>query len=404
MMFQDQLFVKETKLMIRHRLLRRAREIEKAKRTRRKPHLRLRERYKRLTESPLDRLSKEFKEVEQSLYIGLCGIRKEMKDVIYTLNSGLCEIEQHFVTFETPIESAAEKIARSFENFDKSKDILSKELQEEYHAELKKLVNELRSYAGQLVETNYIQIERSTKLEKNIYDLSTLTVLLNDTIKLLGALIRVDNKRMRGLLTGQPANDRNPAARKGIRNFFGRIWGWFFKKAPQEREAEAAGNKKSDAAPDTVLGFPEGLLTEFTRQYKSSNENFERLFNSVTGSLSQVSEHICNQSEINRALLRSMGKLSDGINSMSESFKVLEKVVQPEEEKVEHHAAEQFEERIDKMDLLIDQLSEGFQGLKDQNELLVKKIKIMSDHLKLLSKPKKTKRRGYLRKTLRDSR
>ncbi|MGD2087180.1 MAG: hypothetical protein PVH61_13435 [Candidatus Aminicenantes bacterium] len=377
------------------------RQINKAKRTRRKSHLKSRERHKWLIDSPVDRLSKEFKDVEQSLYIGLCGIRKELKEVAYTLNNGLGSIDQHFTAFETPIESAAEKIAGSFENFDKSKDILSKELREEYHAELKKLVVELRGYAHQLVETNNIQIERSTKLEKNICDLSTLTVLLNDTIKLLGALIRMDNRGKRTLLTVQAANECKPAVRKGIGNFFRRIWRWFFKKAAREPEAEATGNKNNDEAPDTILGFPEELLKEFTSQYKSSNENFEKLFNSINGSLSQVKEHIHNQSEIDRALLRKMEKVVDGINSMTESFKVQEKADQPgeEKEKVEEHAAEQSEDRIDKMDLLIDLLSEGFQGLKDQNKLMVKKIKIISDqHLKLLSKFGNTKRKIRLRK------
>jgi uncharacterized phage infection (PIP) family protein YhgE len=400
MIFQDQLLVKETKFMIRQSFFR---EINKARRLRRKSHLKLREKYKWLIDSPVDRLSNEFKEVEQSLYTGLRGIRQELKNVTSTLDSGLVAINQHFTKFETPIEKAAEKISRSFENFDKSKDILGKELRKEYHDELKMLVDELSGYVGELVTTNEIQIERSTKLEENIDKLSKRTDLLNETINLLGVLARVPNQGKGAMMTGQPANDgKPPAGRKGIINFFRRIWRWFFGKSSREREAEAIDNKKSDEASDTILGFPEELITEFTKQYKSTNENFEKLFNHVNGSLSQVTEHIRDQSEINRALLRRIDKLSGGIDSMSESFKELkdslEKVVQPGEEKAEEHAAEQPGDRIDKMDLLIKQLSEGFQGLRDQNVLLGKKIKIMADHLKLLSKPKKSKIRGHLNK------
>lgn len=355
--------VKETKIMIRPSLLRRAREIEKAKRKKRKSHLKLREKFKWLINPPLERLSKEFKEVQQSLYIGLSGIRKELKDAVYTLNSGLWAIDQHFVTFETPIEKAAEKIARSFENFDKSKDILSKELRKEYHDELKILVEELSSYAGELVTTNDIQIKRSAKLEKDINDLSKLSVLLSDTLKIFGAMARKTDKK-------------------------------------QKNKGE---NQKDE---DFILGFSEELLKEFTGQYKSSNENFERLFNHVNGSLSKVTEYIQNQFESDRSLKRSIDELNGGIKSINESFKVLEKIVQHEEEKEKaaDQAAEQSEERIDKMDSLIELLSEGFQVLKDQNKLLVKKINIMSDHLKKLSKPKKTKIKSHLIKNFRDSR
>lgn len=351
--------------MIRQSWLRRKLYNEKIG-AKRRPHIKVRQRFKWLIETRADCLKKEFREIELSHKIGLSDIRRELTIIGSILHSGLSAICKNFTTFDTPLKHAADHIARCFENFDKRKDSLSKELREEYHGELKKLVGELRSYAKQLVETNYIQIERSTNLEKNIYDLSKLSVLLSDTLKILGAMVRKTDKKQKD---------------KG----------------------------EMQQVEESIFGFPEELLKEFTGQYKNSNENFERLFTSVTGSLSQVSDHIRDQSEINRALLRNIGKLSEGVSSMSESFKKWEKVVQIEESKTKkekpvEQGAVQPDQRIDKKELLIDMLSKGFQGLKDQDERLVNQIKRMSDHLKILSKPKKAKKRSAIRKTVSDSR
>jgi len=268
----------------------------------------------------------------------------KMETIAFTLDVGLTDIARRFTTFDVPIEDAAQQISRTFENFDKRTGSIARELRDEFITQNKTIVDKLgnlltglENYASQLLVTNRFQLQKSKTLEENLANVSTLIHSLNESIKILEKILQ-----------------------------------------PKKKKGE-----------DRIVEITNESLTEFSRQYGLINRNLEELFKNTGSILSQVSGNIQRQSQLNQALVKNTTYLCDNIFSMKGSFEVMEKamerVIKSEEQMAEQ--SKQFTQFSQKVDSVMTQLLEGFQGVKDQNKLLVKQNKILAEHLKLISKP-----------------
>jgi len=295
----------------------------------------------------LERKSKKLKmDIKTKMDTASGDIKEKLETIADRLEVGLAAIVQQFTAFDGPIKDAAEQIAMTFENFDKRTNTIAKELREEFvvqnkdiTAKLDNLCTNLENYSTQLIGTNSTQIDESRSLQESLCRVSLLIISLNDSLKILEGILQ-------------------PKKKKGS---------------------------------DQIVDLTNESLVEFSRQYGLINKNLEELFKNTGNILTQVAANIRKQSEISITVDKNTRYLCDNVFSMKGSFDVLEKamdkVIKSEEQMAEQ--SKQFAQFSQNVESLMIQLVEGFQDIKKQNELLVKQNKILSDHLKLITKPKK---------------
>ncbi len=269
---------------------------------------------------------------------------EKLETIAQKLEIGLAEISGNFTTFDAPIKNASERISMTFENFDKRTDSLARELQAEFTtqnkdnvARLENLCNYLEKYAGQLTAANRLQSERSETLSENVSILSGFINLLSESTNTLKEILQPKKK----------------------------------------------GEKR-------ITKLTNESILEFSLKYKYINTNLELLFKNLNNILSHMSPHIKTQSAIFQELIKSTRHLDDHIFSMKAAFdkteKAMEMIIETEKEKVDQ--AKEFAKFGSKIDSFMSQLLDGFKNMEHQNDVLIKEIKTMNNHLKSSPKQK----------------